>query len=71
MTLNALKVLRFLSAREFGEVEKLRLTPQIEGEVEFLLHQYVTHWLERNLKSIEFLNTLKTNLLNSTTLEPQ
>lgn len=71
VSLNSLKVLRFLSTREYDEVEKLKLTPQIESEVEFLLHHYLTHWLERNLKSIEFLNTLRVNLPVPQTLEPQ
>jgi DNA repair protein RecO (recombination protein O) len=71
VTVNALKVLRFLQTREYDEVEKLRLTPQVDGEAEYLLHYYVTHWLERNLKSIEFLNTLKATLLNPITLEPR
>lgn len=70
VSVNALKVLRFLAGHEYAEVEKLRMTPAGEEEVEYLLHHYLTHWLERNLKSIEFLNTLKTSLLNPTTMEP-
>jgi DNA repair protein RecO (recombination protein O) len=69
VTVNALKVLRFLSARDYADVEKLRLTSQVEEEIEFLLHHYLTHWLERNLKSIEFLNTLRANLSNPLTVE--
>jgi DNA repair protein RecO (recombination protein O) len=71
VTVNGLKVLRFLSTREYDEVEKLRLTTLVEAEVEYLLHFYLTHWLERNLKSIDFLNTLRSNLLNPITMEPQ
>jgi DNA repair protein RecO (recombination protein O) len=56
---NALKVLRYLQGREFSEIEQLRLSPQVESEVEAILHYYVTHLLERNLKSVDFLNTLK------------
>ncbi len=59
VSLNGLKVLRFLQAREFGEVEQLRLTPAVESEVEELLHYDVSHLLERNLKSIAFLNELR------------
>ncbi len=71
VTLNALKVLRFLQTREYGEVEILRLTPAAEDEVEYLLHYYLTHWLERKLKSIEFLNTLKGTMLKPETTEPR
>lgn len=70
VSVNALKVLRFLASHEYIEIEKLRLAPAVEEEVEFLLHQYLTHWLERNLKSVEFLNMLRTNLMNPTTMEP-
>lgn len=56
---NALKVLRYLQSRKFADVEQLQLSPQVESEVEAILHYYVTHLLERNLKSVDFLNTLK------------
>lgn len=56
---NALKVLRYLQNRSFVEIEQLKLSPQVESEVEAILHYYVTHLLERNLKSVDFLNTLK------------
>ncbi len=69
VSLNALKVLRFLQTREYAQVEQLRLTAQAESEVEELLHSYLTHLLERSLKSVEFLNTLRLNTINTMTLE--
>lgn len=56
---NTLKVLRVLQVRPFEQIEQLRLSPQVEADVEALLHNYITHLLERNLKSVDFLNTLK------------
>lgn len=56
---NALKVLRYLQHRSFADVEQLKLSSQVESEAEAILHYYVTHLLERNLKSVDFLNTLK------------
>jgi DNA repair protein RecO (recombination protein O) len=56
---NALKVLRYLQTRTFAEIEQLNLSAQVETEVEAVLHYYITHLLERNLKSVDFLNTLK------------
>lgn len=56
---NALKVLRFLQGHSHAQVEQLNLSTQVESEVEAILHYYITHLLERNLKSIDFLNTLK------------
>ncbi len=59
VSLNALKVLRFMQNREYAEVDKLTISPKIQAEIEQLLHYNLTHWLERNLKSIEFLHTLR------------
>ncbi|MCC7162736.1 MAG: DNA repair protein RecO [Anaerolineae bacterium] len=59
VSVNALKVMRYLQTRNFVQVEELNLSQQIEAEVEAILHYYVTHLLERNLKSVDFLNTLK------------
>jgi len=56
---NALKVLRYLQMRNYSDIEQLKLSPQVESEVEAILHYYITHLLERNLKSVDFLNTLK------------
>jgi DNA repair protein RecO (recombination protein O) len=56
---NALKVLRYLQVRNFSDIEQLKLSPQVESEVEAILHYNITHLLERNLKSVDFLNTLK------------
>lgn len=56
---NALKVMRYLQNRNFPQIEQLNLSPQVEAEVEAILHYNVTHLLERNLKSVDFLNTLK------------
>lgn len=56
---NALKVLRYLQNSSFSQIESLNLSTQVEAEVEAILHYYLTHLLERNLKSVDFLNTLK------------
>ena len=59
ISLSALKVLRFLQTREYETVRSLRLTPDVQAEVEALMHHYIAHHLERNLKSVEFLHRLK------------
>ncbi len=69
VTVLALKVLRYLQARDYAEVEKLNLTPKVEAEVEELLHYNLTHWLERNLKSIQFLHTLRAGTISSPVLD--
>lgn len=59
ISLNALKVLRYLQTREWETVRVLRLTPDVLSKVEALMQQYITHHLERNLKSVAFLQELK------------
>jgi DNA repair protein RecO (recombination protein O) len=57
--LNALKVLRFLQTRDWDTCRGLRLSGGVEREVEDHLHAYITYHLERRLKSVDFLNTLR------------
>ncbi len=59
ISLNALKVLRFLQTREFETVRALHLGPEVQYEVETLMLHYISHHLERNLKSVQFLHRLK------------
>jgi DNA repair protein RecO (recombination protein O) len=59
ISLNALKVLRYLQTREWETVRALHLNGEVMTEVEALMLQYMTHHLERNLKSVEFLRELK------------
>jgi len=59
ISLNALKILRYLQTREWATVRVVRLNSDEHTEVETLMHRYIAHHLERNLKSVEFLNILK------------
>ncbi len=59
ISVNALKVLRYLQSNEWTAVRSLRLTNDVMSEVEKLLHSYIVYHLERNLKSVEFLHDLK------------
>ncbi len=59
ISLNALKVLRFLQTREWVTVRPLRLDADVHAEVELLMQTYIAHHLERSLKSVEFLRELR------------
>ncbi len=59
ISLHALKVLRYLQTREWASVRALRLSAETDTEVETLMQRYIAHHLERNLKSVGFLKTLK------------
>jgi DNA repair protein RecO (recombination protein O) len=55
----AVKVMRYLQTRPWATVNQLRLRPAVLHEVERILHHYLTHILERDLKSVDFLHRLR------------
>ncbi len=59
VSLNALKVLRFIQANPYGKVAALNVSARTQGEVEYLLARYITILLERQLKSVEFLKLIR------------
>lgn len=59
ISLNALKILRYLQTREWATVRSLKLNAEAHAEVQALMERYIAHYLERNLKSVEFLNELR------------
>lgn len=61
ISLNTLKVLRYLQTREWEAVRHLSLAPKVLFEVEQLMQRYITFHLERDLKSIKFLHELKSS----------
>ncbi len=57
ISLNAMKVLRFLQReRGYGKAESLRVSAPLVRELERLLGTYIRYILERELKSVEFMN---------------
>ncbi len=59
LTLAALKVLRHAARVEWPVFAALTLRPLVAREVEHVLLRYITYVLERQLKSVEFLRTLR------------
>lgn len=59
ITAVAVKVLRYLQTRGWETVNALRLKPALQRELETLMHYYLTYVLERNLKSVDFLQRLR------------
>jgi len=59
ITLNALKVLRFLQTRGHDTCSRLRLSRPLHRELETIMYHYITYILERSLKSVKFLKTLR------------
>ena len=59
LSLPAFKVLRFLQTRPHEIVRVLRLNPDTHEEVERHLQRYLSHVLERHLKSVAFLDLIR------------
>jgi DNA repair protein RecO (recombination protein O) len=59
LSVQALKVLRFLQTREWESCRLLRLNGGTHAEVEQVTSRTITYHLERKLKSVEFLHHLR------------
>ena len=59
LSLAALKVLRHAARVDWPTFSALSLRPLVAREVEQAMQRYITYILERNLKSVEFLRTLR------------
>ena len=54
--LGANKVLRYYARRDLGDALDLAVPPPISREVSRVLRFYIRHVLERELKSVEFMD---------------
>jgi len=59
LSVNALKVLRFLQSSDYPEVDRLRTTPELASELERLMQRYIRYLLERDVKSAAWLDRLR------------
>ena len=59
LSLPALKVLRFFQTREYQLCQRVRIRAALHAELEQVMYRYIIFTLERNLKSVDFLNTLR------------
>jgi len=62
LSLNALKVLRFLQTHDYDTVRLLRIRPPLHAELESIMLRYLTYILERSLKSVDFLHRLRSQM---------
>ena len=61
LSLDALKVLKAYQRLDIEALAGLRLTAQVEGEVETALRDFVRHVLEREARSLAFLDEVRTH----------
>ncbi|MCA9982320.1 MAG: DNA repair protein RecO, partial [Anaerolineales bacterium] len=55
----AVKLLRYLQTRDWATIQAIQLRASLHRELEQILHYYITYLLERNLKSVDFLQRLR------------
>ncbi len=59
ISLGALKLLRYLQANDYAKVMAVKVRPAAHAELERVMLLYITHILERQLKSVEFLKLIR------------
>ena len=59
ITMAALKMLRLLQRSEWKEIANLQLRATVESELEQVLHNYIAATLERQPRSVDFLNRVR------------
>ena len=59
LSVNALKVLRWLQGSDFNATSKLRMKPALSRELEGVTRGYIEYLLEREVKSTAWLDSLR------------
>ena len=59
VSLNAFKLLRFLQTQPLEAIERLNSSPAVRAEAEAILRSYIRQVLERDLKSVAFLDDVR------------
>ena len=59
ISLNAFKLLRFLQSQPLDAIERLTISAAVREEVEKLLRAYIRRILERDMKSVAFLEEVR------------
>jgi len=69
LTLPTFKVLRYMQTESWEQVATLRLNSEIHMELESHLRDFIVHVLERQLKSVEFINHLRREQHKNVTMQ--
>jgi DNA repair protein RecO (recombination protein O) len=63
VSVNALKVLRYLQEKDYTAASRLKLSQELENELEGLMRSYLGYLLEREVKSVAWLDSLREQAL--------
>jgi DNA repair protein RecO (recombination protein O) len=58
ISVDAMKILRYLQKATFASGPRLRLKPELRNELEHIMRSYTRYLLERDLKSAEFVHNV-------------
>ena len=59
LSVNALKVLRLIQSSDYSTISRLKVDQQLSNELEAIVRNYIKYLLEREVKSVAWLDTLK------------
>ena len=59
LSVGALKVLRLWQSCDYATARRVRIKPELSSELERVLHEYIRYILQRELKSLTWLQELK------------
>ncbi len=59
ISMNALKHLRYFQSNPYAKAIALQMRPSVHAEIDRLMTRHITHTLERQLKSVEFLKLIQ------------
>jgi DNA repair protein RecO (recombination protein O) len=59
LSLNALKVLRLLQQSGYEQANRVKLNEGLTKELEYVMRSYITYILEREVKSVRFMDELR------------
>ncbi len=66
LSVNALKVLRLIQTSAYSTVSRLKMNPPLSQELESVMKGYIKYLLEREVKSVAWLDTLKEQIEQTT-----
>jgi len=66
LSVNALKVMRLLQSGQFETVKRLRINTRLSHELEMVMRNYLKYLLEREVKSIAWLDNLRQQIKQTT-----
>jgi DNA repair protein RecO (recombination protein O) len=61
VSVTALKVLRLLQSSDYSTVVRLKMNPELSHQLEKVMRDYLKYLLEREVKSVAWLDTLKSS----------